>query len=170
MLVIVMGVCGSGKSTIGGMLAEATGYDFIDGDGLHPPENVKKMAAGHPLVDEDRWPWLRAIGKKLAEADDGRIIACSALKRAYRSLIAETAGQPVLFIHLNGTEPVLADRMQAREGHFMPPALLRSQLETLETPSLDEFAVILDGDQPIEAVFQSALESVQSAFTPRTEA
>ena len=170
MLVIVMGVCGSGKSTIGGMLADATGFDFIDGDRLHPPANVAKMASGQPLDDDDRRPWLETIGRTLAESDTGRIIACSALKRAYRSLIAETAGEPVLFVHLNGSEAVLAERMKARQGHFMPPALLRSQLDTLETPSNDEFAVVLDGDEPIDTVFSAALESVRSASRPRAQA
>lgn len=162
-LVVVMGVCGSGKSTIGTMLARATGFDFIDGDTLHPPANVAKMAAGVPLDDDDRRPWLQAIGEKLGRAPGGRIVACSALKRRYREQIAAAAGRPVFFLHLAGSEPVLAERMKSRKGHFMPATLLRSQLDTLESPSSDEFAAVVDGDPPLDAVFEAALASLRAA-------
>jgi len=158
--IIVMGVCGSGKSTIGAMLAEAANVEFIDGDKLHPAENVAKMAAGTPLDDDDRRPWLRKVGEALGQAGSGRVIACSALKRQYRELIAQAAGRPVFFILLKGSKSILSERMKARAGHFMPPALLDSQLATLEPPHDDEFAIVVDGNDPIETVFEAARKSL----------
>jgi len=158
--VVVMGVCGCGKTTIGTLLGEAIDAEFIDGDALHPQANVDKMAAGSPLNDEDRRPWLQKVGETLAKSRSGRVIACSALKRQYRQQIVDAAGRPVLFILLDGSRSVLAERMKSRQGHFMPPALLDSQLETLELPDDDEFAIVIDGDQPVQAVFESALNSI----------
>lgn len=164
LLVVVMGVCGSGKSTLGAMIAETESCDFIDSDRLHPPANIAKMASGVALDDEDRRPWLDAVGATLAAATGGgRVVACSALKRAYRQRITAAAGRPVLFVHLAGSEAVLSARMAARRDHFMPPALLRSQLDTLETPCSDEFAVVLDGDQPIDAVLDHARACIRAA-------
>lgn len=146
--VVVMGVAGSGKTTIGRLLAEGLGAAFVDADDLHPVANRAKMGAGVPLTDDDRWPWLVSVGGVIrAETGVGRsiVVACSALKRAYRERIA-AAAEGVTFIHLTGPEEILATRMQERPGHFMPPALLTSQLEILEP---------LDPDEP-GAAFENA--------------
>lgn len=158
--VVVMGVCGCGKTTIGALLGQAIDAEFIDGDALHPQANVDKMAAGSPLNDEDRRPWLQKVGETLAQSRSGRVVACSALKRQYRKQIVDAAGRPVLFILLDGSRSILIERMKSRQGHFMPPALLDSQLETLELPGDDEFAIVVDGDQSVQAVFEAALNSI----------
>ena len=158
--VVVMGVCGCGKTTIGTLIGQAIDAQFIDGDTLHPQANVDKMAAGSPLNDDDRRPWLQKVGETLAQSTSGRIIACSALKRRYRQQIVAAAGRPVLFLLLAGSRAILSDRMKSRKGHFMPPALLDSQLDTLELPDEDEFAVVIDGDQPVQTVFEAALKSI----------
>lgn len=136
-----MGVTGAGKSLIGSMLASALGVEFVDGDDLHPPENVRRMASGIPLTDEDRAGWLMAIAVRLRAARDARVglvVACSALKRAYRDLLRREGDDDVTFIFLSGERTVVADRLAHRRGHFMPPALLDSQFATLEIPSPDE--------------------------------
>ena len=136
MVIVVMGVSGSGKSTVGRMLAARLGWTFRDGDEFHPETNVAKMQAGTPLNDEDRRPWLLAIQQFMrAEQSAGRsaVIACSALKESYRDLLLR--GEPwVRFVHLTGPREMIEQRMRARAGHFMPVALLDSQLATLETP------------------------------------
>ncbi len=146
MSVVVMGVCGSGKTTVGQRLAQSLGWPFIEGDRLHPPRNVAHMSAGLALSDEDRWPWLDAIAAAIA-AEQQRggeaVAACSALKRAYRERLQAAAG-PLMFVHLDGDQALLAQRMAKRKGHFMPPDLLTSQLATLEPPSPDEPAMVLD--------------------------
>lgn len=138
--IIAMGVSGVGKSTIAIGVAEALGWDFTEGDDLHPAENVEKMRAGIPLTDDDRWPWLRQIGERMNEqiaAGRSTVITCSALKRSYRDLLRENRPS-VRFLHLVADPDVIAIRMQHRPGHFMPAALLQSQLETLETLAPDE--------------------------------
>lgn len=138
--VVVMGVSGSGKSTVGAGIADALGLDFVDGDSLHAPASVARMAAGHALRDQDRWPWLDRIGARLADADTaplGLVIACSALKRSYRDRI-RAAAPDVRFVFLDGSPELIAARMAGRFGHYMPPALLASQLQTLEPPRADE--------------------------------
>ena len=150
---VVMGVSGCGKSTVGAAFASAVGARFIDGDDLHPPENVAKMASGQPLGDADRWPWLDLVGAALT---GGVVIGCSALKRAYRDRIRAVAG-PVRFIHLAGSRDVIAARMAARPGHFMPLELLDSQFAALEPPGPDEDAVTVDIDQPFAAVIAALL-------------
>lgn len=136
--VVVMGVSGSGKSTVGEQLAARLGVPFVDGDALHPAANVAKMASGVPLTDEDRIPWLRAVGRALAgTSPEGVVVACSALKRGYRDLIRSEAPGAV-FAELDGDRAVLAARMAARPGHFMPVTLLDSQLATLEPLQADE--------------------------------
>ncbi len=166
--VVVMGVCGSGKSTIGALLADALASTFIDGDRLHPQSNVDKMASGMPLNDDDRWPWLQRVGETLGASSAHCIIACSALKRIYRQHIALAAREPVLFVHLAGSRQVIETRMQSRAGHFMPLALLESQLATLEQPDADEFAIVVDVDQPVEAVLEAALTAIRSVPRPDT--
>jgi carbohydrate kinase (thermoresistant glucokinase family) len=133
---VVMGVSGCGKSSIGALLAQALGARFIDGDDLHPAENIAKMSQGIPLDDTDRAPWLARVGETLAAPDT--IIACSALKRSYRDIIRANAGHEVTFLYLHGTRDVLIERMQARPGHFMPASLLDSQLATLQPPTQGE--------------------------------
>lgn len=144
MIVIVMGVSGAGKSTIAALLATELGATFIDADDLHPVANVEKMRAGIPLTDLDRAPWLSAVAAAGRDTPGDVVIACSALKRAYREHIASEAGEPVAFIHLTARRELLAERMGAREGHFMPTSLLDSQLATLEPLAADEPGVTLD--------------------------
>jgi gluconokinase len=160
MIVVVMGVCGSGKTTVGRDLARAIGAAFIEGDDLHPPSNRAKMSSGHPLTDADRWPWLDAIAAEagqLAAARRDVVVSCSALRRAYRDRL-RAAGPGVRFIHLTGSHELLADRMAGRTGHFMPPGLLASQLATLENPDPDERAAVLDIATDPAALVQQALE------------
>jgi carbohydrate kinase (thermoresistant glucokinase family) len=140
----MMGVTGSGKSTVACLLADRLDWPFEEGDDLHPEANVKKMAQGHPLTDEDRWPWLarvRAwIDERVAAGEPG-IITCSALKRSYRDVLRN---EHVLFVYLAGTREQLLIRLRARQGHFMPVSLLDSQLADLEPPGADEQAIRID--------------------------
>jgi gluconokinase len=151
-LYVMMGVCGSGKSLIGAQLAHALGIDYIEGDDLHPPDNVKRMAAGLPLTDDDRHGWLVAVATRLREAKRagvGLVVSCSALKRRYRDLLRSVGAADVRFVYLAGSRALLAERMARRRGHFMPPALLDSQLAILEEPSPDEQAWVCDiGETP----------------------
>jgi carbohydrate kinase (thermoresistant glucokinase family) len=142
---IIMGVSGCGKSTVGERLGARTRIPFIEGDTLHPPRNVALMAAGTPLTDEDRAGWLDDIASRFGalEADAGLIISCSALKRKYRDRL-RAACPDLRFIHLHGDQTLLEQRLQYRTGHYMPPSLLSSQLQTLEPPSSDEPAITLD--------------------------
>ncbi len=160
--VIVMGVSGSGKTTIGEQLAAELGLAFIDGDALHPAANVEKMATGTPLDDEDRMPWLGRIGDELAQAPaPGLVIACSALKQSYRRRILESA-PATLFLHLDGSEEVLTARMNGRDGHFMPAALLASQLSTLEPLAADEPGMTLDITEPVATIVTDGAAAVQA--------
>ncbi len=151
-----MGVSGCGKSTVGEFLAQDLGASFLDGDSLHPHENVQKMAAGIPLSDDDRAPWLREIGRKFTESrQESLVIACSALKRSYRDII-RSADPTVRFVHLHGTEELLASRMAVRPGHFMPVSLLQSQLKTLELLNEAEAGVRLNiVESPAALVIQA---------------
>lgn len=158
--IVVMGVSGSGKSTVGRLLAQRLGAGFVDADELHSPESKAKMAAGIPLTDNDRWPWLRRVGAVLAsETGAGRsaVVACSALRVAYRDLLREVAGGPVRFVHLHGSRSLLEQRMAVREGHFMPPALLDSQLATLEPLGPEELGVVVDLALPLERAVEVAV-------------
>ncbi len=158
-LIVVMGVAGSGKSTIASGLAEKLDVDFIEGDALHPQSNVDKMAGGAPLTDEDRWPWLEAIGARIEEerkAGIGVVVSCSALKHVYRDRLRSKVNGRVRFILLDGPRELISKRMKGRKGHFMPPALLDSQLATLERPGPDEDAVILDISNPVPTLLAEA--------------
>ena len=136
MRVVVMGVTSTGKSRIGAMLADALEGRFVDADDLHPEANRLKMASGTPLTDADRWPWLDAVAAEMGRGAGPVVVACSALKRAYRDRLR--AAGDVRFVHLDGPRDVIAGRMAAREGHFMPVTLLDSQIATLEPPGPDE--------------------------------
>jgi gluconokinase len=138
-----MGVSGCGKSTVGRRLAQQIGAAFLDADDFHPPANVKRMRQGHALTDAERAPWLDALAARLAAADEPVVLACSALRRSYRDALRR--GAPALtLVHLTGSPALLAERIGARPGHYMPPALLPSQLATLEPPANDEQAITLD--------------------------
>jgi gluconokinase len=147
-----MGVSGCGKSTLAARLAATLNWPFQEGDSLHPPANVAKMAARQPLDDADRWPWLAAVARWIDErrsSGEPGIVACSALKRSYRDLLrGERPGVRTIFLH--GTKDLIAERLGARSDHFMPPALLASQFATLEPPAPDEGAITVDAALPIE--------------------
>jgi gluconokinase len=151
-LYVIMGVAGCGKSSIGRAIATQISAEFIDGDDLHPQANIDKMSAGDALTDEDRAPWLHAVGHSLSNTPAPCIIACSALKKAYRDIIRTSANAPVTFLHLHGSRQVIEDRMSAREGHFMPVSLLDSQFATLEPLDESERHYTVDIDQPFAAV------------------
>jgi carbohydrate kinase (thermoresistant glucokinase family) len=162
-----MGVSGSGKTTIGRALAQKLGWEFQEGDALHPPENVAKMHAGHPLDDKDRAPWLAAIA---ASIDDWRgrgesgVVTCSALKRRYRDVIIGDRRE-VRLVYLSGTREVLAARLAGRQGHFMPATLLESQLETLEPPAPDENAVTISIDMPVKDIVEHIVATLVPSGT-----
>ncbi len=161
--IIVMGVAGSGKTSVGEALAKRLGLPFRDADEFHPKANIEKMSAGIPLTDADRWPWLDAIGKALGDADGRLIVACSALRRAYRERLTGTAGRPVIFLWLDGSKATIAARMQRRQHHFMPPSLLDSQFATLERPAPDELAVRVSVEPPRDKVVEAALAALPAA-------
>ena len=161
-LVVVMGVSGSGKSTVGEALAVEFGVPFLDSDSLHPITNVDKMAAGIALTDDDRWPWLREVGRALAAATEtGLVVACSSLKRSYRDVIREQEPATV-FLLLHGSRELLAERLSRREDHFMPPSLLDSQLEALEHLADDEAGVIGDIADPPQHIARSAASAIRA--------
>jgi gluconokinase len=161
---VVMGVSGSGKTTVARALAERLGWPFAEGDDFHPPANVAKMHAGHPLDDDDRWPWLRSIAEWIrGQVDAGRsvVVTCSALKRSYRDLLA--AGDPcVWFVHVDVSAATLRARLAHREGHYMPASLLDSQLATLERLQRDEPGTVVPGDAEPAHVVDAILADLAS--------
>ncbi|WP_338279423.1 gluconokinase [Sinorhizobium sp. KGO-5] len=160
-----MGVAGCGKSAVGDALAAGIGASYIDGDDLHPPANIAKMSRGEPLTDEDRWPWLALVAQKLAAADRVLIVGCSALKRRYRDHIRAEAADSVTFVHLSGTKDLIAARMDARAGHFMPASLIDSQFAALELPASDENAITVCIDRPLARIVDELL-SIYMADNP----
>ena len=154
-ILVVMGVSGSGKTTIAAMLAGALGSHFLEGDDLHPPSNVAKMKSGTPLGDADRLPWLTAIAAEIdhwRERGEAGVVTCSALKRAYRDIIIGKRPE-VILVYLKGSRDVIAHRMAQRHEHFMPVALLDSQFATLQEPTPDEAAIVVDvGGRPGQIV------------------
>lgn len=163
-----MGVSGSGKSTVAKALGERLGWRFEDGDSFHPAGNVEKMRAGHPLTDEDRWPWLNAIADEIArvcERGEHVIIACSALKRVYRDVLLR-GRDDVRFVFLKGTRELIAARLAQRKGHFMPSGLLASQFDTLEPPEAGEHVVTVSIDETVEAIVDGIVRQLGRA-TPK---
>ncbi len=149
-LVVVMGVSGCGKSTVGKLLARQLKAEFLEGDELHPPRNIERMASGIALTDNDRRDWLLEIAQQLADAHASRhalVVSCSALKRSYRDML-RTAASQLAFVHLHASRELLETRLAARPGHFMPSSLLDSQLQTLQPPGADERAITLDAALP----------------------
>ncbi|MCJ1713740.1 gluconokinase [Curtobacterium sp. VKM Ac-2922] len=165
-VLVVMGVSGSGKSTVAAMVAERLGWDFAEGDAMHPPANVAKMQAGTPLDDDDRWPWLDVVAAwirdHLASGTHG-VVTCSALKRSYRDVLRAPG---VVFVHVAGDGTLIEDRMSARSGHFMPTSLLASQLATLEPPQPDEAHVTIAADRTPEAECDEVVERLGLDPTP----
>jgi gluconokinase len=165
---IVMGVSGSGKSTIADRLAQRLGWIYEDGDKFHPASNVAKMRAGHPLTDEDRSPWLQAIAgetDRACKAGEHVVIACSALKRSYRDVLVHGRSD-VRIVYLSGTQELIANRLARRKGHFMPPGLLTSQFKTLEPPGADENPVTVSIDASVEEIVDDTIS--QLGLTPAT--
>jgi gluconokinase len=163
--VVVMGVSGSGKTAVGGALAQALGWAFFDGDDFHPESNRRKMASGVPLEDADRWPWLDRLRTLLDEREGqglGTVLACSALRRAYREHLGVPASGRLL-VFLDGDRDVLEARLGARTGHFMPASLLDSQIATLERPEPDG-VIRVDVAGPLEGVIARALAAVRRAL------
>jgi gluconokinase len=160
---IVMGVSGSGKTTIGEQLAARIGWRYEDADTFHPAANVAKMSAGQPLTDEDRWPWLRAIADEIdhtSAAGEHVVIGCSALRRVYRDVLVH-GRHDIRIIYLQGTQALIAGRLGERKGHFMPPGLLTSQFKTLEPPTPDEHAVTVSIDAPAEIIVDNILRQLK---------
>lgn len=157
--IVVMGVSGAGKTTLAAALARALGRPFIEGDALHPPANVAKMASGTPLTDADRWPFLENVAQAIRAADAPAVASCSALKRIYRDCLRAVAGD-LLFILPDLSRTVLERRMATRTGHFMPPGLLDSQLAALEPPAADEQAMHVDGTLDADAQVETVLAAL----------
>ena len=157
-LIVAMGVSGSGKSTVGAALAQRLRVPFADADDFHPPANIAKMTAGEALDDDDRRPWLEAIGEWLAaHAGTGGVMSCSALKRSYRDTLRQHASTTE-FLHLHGSREVIARRQASRPGHFMPASLLDSQFATLEPLAPDEAGQVVDVDQSVDAIVQAYVD------------
>lgn len=162
--IVVMGVSGSGKTSIGEGLAARLGMPLLEGDQFHPKANIDKMSSGTPLNDDDRWPWLDAIAAAMRDAPDGAIVTCSALRRVYRDRLRARAGRQVLFVFLDGSKETIAARLADRKGHFMPPSLLASQFATLEPPGADESGIVrVSIAPPVDAVIAAAIDGIAAA-------
>ena len=166
-VLVVMGVSGSGKSTVGAAIAQRLRVPFADADDFHPAANIAKMTAGEPLDDHDRHPWLEAVGEWLAAHADGGVMSCSALKRRYRDQLRHHA-HTVEFVHLDGSREVIARRQSTRPGHFMPASLLSSQFATLEPLAPEEHGVVVDVDQDIDAIVQGYVDQAAMVSTSST--
>jgi carbohydrate kinase (thermoresistant glucokinase family) len=162
-IAVMMGVSGSGKTTIARGVAEREGRRLLEGDAFHPPSNVAKMHAGTPLTDEDRWPWLLAIAHEIdamrARSEQG-VVACSALKRSYRDILIGNRTDVVL-VYLQGSQALIAERIAARKGHFMPPTLLDSQFATLEEPGPDEHPIVVSIGPSPEAIVDAIVDRLR---------
>ncbi|RTL76703.1 MAG: gluconokinase [Bradyrhizobiaceae bacterium] len=167
-IIVVMGVSGSGKTTISEALAARTGFAEADGDDYHPAANIKKMKAGIPLTDDDRLPWLHAIADAIDRyADDNTpvIIACSALKRAYRDILVH-GRKDVRIVYLKGPADLIAQRLKHRSGHFMPPELLKSQIDALEPPQPGEHILTVGIDAPVERIVDTIITALHLPDKP----
>jgi gluconokinase len=163
--IVIMGVTGAGKSTVGSLLAEKLDRSLVEGDSLHPPANIEKMSHGTPLNDDDRLPWLRAIAARIDVARETRqpiVVTCSALKRSYRAILTD-GHDDVGFIYLKGSKDLIAGRLAARKGHFMPPQLLDSQMAALQEPGPDEPSTVIAIDRSPEDI----VEAIVERFTTR---
>jgi gluconokinase len=162
MIVVTMGVCGSGKTCVGETIASRMGWTFIEGDDLHPAANREKMASGMPLTDDDRWPWLDCIADRMRAVDEAGgsvVVACSALRQVYRDRLRRS-GAEICFLHLTGDARVIRRRMDRRSGHFMPPGLLDSQLATLEPARPDETLHEIDISGTVDEITEAAIRSL----------
>jgi gluconokinase len=161
--VVVMGVSGAGKSTVGRLIAARLDCPFRDADSFHPKANIEKMASGQPLADEDRWPWLRAIAAWIEQhraAGTTCVVTCSALKRRYRDLVTDSQRTDVRLVYLKGDIDLIEARLKVRTGHFMPPALLRSQFDALEEPLADEHAITVPIEETPEEIAAAAIKAL----------
>ena len=161
--VVVMGVSGAGKSTVGKLLAARLDCPFRDADSFHPEANIEKMSRGEPLTDEDRWPWLQAIAAWIAEhraAGTTCVVTCSALKRMYRDIVTNRQSSDVRLVYLKGGFDLIESRLKARQGHFMPPGLLRSQFDALEEPGAGEHAITVSIDARPETIAERVMEKL----------
>jgi len=163
-IIIAMGVSSSGKSTVGQSIARRLHVPFLDGDGYHPEANVEKMRNGIPLTDEDRWPWLERLAKALAEAAERKgaaVGACSALRKTYRDFLVKQAGEPILFVYLDGSKAVIADRMAKRHHEYMPASLLDSQFATLEVPDpASENVLVVPVTDSVEKITMTTVKAL----------
>lgn len=163
-IIIVMGVSSSGKSTVGQSIGRRLHVPFLDGDGYHPEANVEKMRAGTPLTDTDRWPWLEKLAAALheaAERKDAAVGACSALRRSYRQFLTDKAGEPILFVYLDGSREVIGERMARRSHEYMPTSLLDSQFATLETPDpASENVLVVPVTDSVEKITQTVTKAL----------
>jgi len=162
-ILIVMGVSSSGKTVTGMAIARRLHAPFLDGDDYHPATNKEKMRAGIPLTDDDRWPWLEALAVALHDAAELKGVAvgaCSALKRAYRDYLRQKAGQPILFVYLEGSQELITQRAAARVHEYMPASLVASQFATLEVPTADENALPVPVTLPVEAIAERVVKAV----------
>ena len=164
MIVVAMGVCSSGKTSVGKVVASRMNWTFIEGDDLHPPANITKMASGVPLTDEDRWPWLDSIADRMREIDkagESAVVACSALRQAYRDRLRRS-GADLCILHLTGDVSLIRQRMRNRSGHFMPAGLLDSQLATLEPAGVDEALYEVDITRNVGDLAEAAIKYLTS--------
>jgi gluconokinase len=162
MIVVMMGVCGTGKTSVGQIIASRMGWTFIEGDDLHPATNREKMASGTPLTDADRWPWLDRIADRMRDIDQAggsAVVACSALRQVYRDRLCKS-GARVIFLHLTGDASLIRQRMENRSGHYMPPGLLDSQLATLEPALPGETLHQIDISGTVEGIAGAAIRSL----------
>lgn len=169
-VVIVMGVCGCGKSTIAKAVASQLQLPFLEGDDFHPASNIEKMSKAIGLSDEDRWPWLDILGtviqKNSSAKNGGVVVSCSALKRSYREHLSNTSGASILYVYLDGSRETLLKRLKSRRNHYMPSSLLDSQLDTLEKPENDELALTVSIEKSINEIVGEVLSKITSMTHP----